>query len=77
MSTNIRTRRFCKSSSSGQQPQRRDKKEREFTIPGLGKLVRAQHAARLGRNLQTGESIKTKAKTTVKSASRRQPRMLK
>jgi DNA-binding protein HU-beta len=38
----------------------------EFTIPGLGKLVKAQRAARLGRNPQTGESIKIMAKTAVK-----------
>ncbi len=42
------------------------KKNGEFTIPGLGKLVKAQRAARLGCNPQTGESIKIKAKTTVK-----------
>ena len=42
------------------------KKNGEFTIPGLGKLVKAQRAARLGRNPQTGESIKIKAKTAVK-----------
>jgi DNA-binding protein HU-beta len=42
------------------------KKSGEFTIPGIGKLVKAQRAARLGRNPQTGESIKIKAKTTVK-----------
>ena len=38
----------------------------EFTIPGLGKLVKAQRAARLGRNPATGEAIKIKAKTAVK-----------
>ena len=42
------------------------RKNGEFTIPGLGKLVKAQRAARIGRNPQTGESIKIKAKTTVK-----------
>jgi DNA-binding protein HU-beta len=42
------------------------KKLGEFTIPGLGKLVKAQRAARLGRNPATGETIKIKAKTTVK-----------
>ena len=42
------------------------KKNGEFTIPGLGKLVKAQRAAHLGRNPQTGESIKIKAKTMVK-----------
>ena len=38
----------------------------EFTIPGLGKLVKAQRAARMGRNPATGETIKIEAKTTVK-----------
>ena len=38
----------------------------EFTVPGLGKLVKAQRAARIGRNPATGEAIKIKAKTTVK-----------
>ncbi len=42
------------------------KKNGEFTVPGLGKLVKAQRAARMGRNPQTGESIKIQAKTTVK-----------
>ena len=42
------------------------KKIGEFTIPGLGKLVKAQRAARMGRNPATGETIKIKAKTTVK-----------
>lgn len=42
------------------------KKNGEFTIPGIGKLVKAQRAARLGRNPATGETIKIKAKTTVK-----------
>jgi len=45
---------------------RETKKNGEFTIPGLGKLVKAQRAARIGRNPQTGESIKIKAKTAVK-----------
>lgn len=42
------------------------RKQGEFTIPGLGKLVMAQRAARIGRNPATGETIKIKAKTTVK-----------
>ena len=42
------------------------KKSGEFTIPGLGKLVRAERKARMGRNPQTGEAIKIKAKTVVK-----------
>ena len=42
------------------------KKLGEFTIPGLVKMVKAQRAALIGRNPQTGEAIKIKAKTTVK-----------
>ena len=42
------------------------KKNGEFTIPGIGKLVKAERKARLGRNPQTGENIKIKAKTVVK-----------
>lgn len=42
------------------------KKVGEFTIPGLSKLVKAQRAARMGRNPATGEAIKIKASTTVK-----------
>ncbi len=42
------------------------RKSGEFTVPGLGKLVKAQRAARVGRNLATGESLKIAAKTTVK-----------
>jgi DNA-binding protein HU-beta len=42
------------------------KKSGEFTIPGLGKLVKKQRAARMGRNPATGEQIQIKAKTVVK-----------
>ena len=42
------------------------KKNGEFTIPGIGKLVKAERKARLGRNPQTGEPTKIKAKTVVK-----------
>ena len=45
---------------------RETKKNGQFTLPGFGKLVKAQRAARTGRNPQTGEAIKIKAKTTVK-----------
>src|SRR5881396_4143242 len=38
----------------------------KFVIPGLGRLVKAHRKARLGRNPQTGEQIKIKAKTVVK-----------
>jgi len=37
-----------------------------FTIPGLGKLVLVNRAARMGRNPATGEAIKIKAKKVVK-----------
>ena len=42
------------------------KKNGEFVIPGLGKLVKINRAARMGRNPATGESIQIKAKTVVK-----------
>ena len=42
------------------------KKNGLFVIPGLGRLVKAERKARIGRNPQTGESIKIKAKTVVK-----------
>ena len=37
-----------------------------FTIPGIGKLVLQHRKARMGRNPQTGEAIKIKAKKVVK-----------
>ena len=37
-----------------------------FTIPGLGKLVQVNRAARMGRNPATGEQIHIPAKTVVK-----------
>ena len=37
-----------------------------FTIPGLGKLVVQNRAARTGRNPATGESIKIPAKKVLK-----------
>ncbi len=37
-----------------------------FTLPGLGKLVLANRKARIGRNPQTGASIKIPAKRVVK-----------
>ena len=42
------------------------KKEGEFVIPGLGKLVKKQRAARQGRNPATGATIQIPAKTVVK-----------
>ena len=38
----------------------------EFTIPGVGKLVKVNRKARMGRNPATGEEIKIPAKTVVK-----------
>jgi DNA-binding protein HU-beta len=37
-----------------------------FTIPGLGKLVLVNRKARMGRNPQTGATIKIPAKRVVK-----------
>src|SRR5512136_2366975 len=42
------------------------KKNGQFVIPGLGKLVKSQRKARMGRNPQTGATIKIPAKTVVK-----------
>jgi len=42
------------------------KKKGSFTLPGIGKLVLQKRKARMGRNPQTGEEIKIKAKTVVK-----------
>jgi DNA-binding protein HU-beta len=38
----------------------------KFVIPGIGRLVKAHRKARIGRNPQTGEAIKVKAKTVVR-----------
>jgi DNA-binding protein HU-beta len=37
-----------------------------FSLPGLGKLVLVNRAARMGRNPATGETIQIKAKRVVK-----------
>lgn len=42
------------------------KKSGEFTLPGLGKLIKKARAARMGRNPATGEQISIPAKTVVK-----------
>jgi len=42
------------------------KSKKEFTLPGLGKLVLVNRKARKGRNPQTGEEIKIPAKKVVK-----------
>jgi len=42
------------------------KQSGEFVLPGLGKLVKINRPARMGRNPATGESIQIKAKTVVK-----------
>ena len=38
----------------------------KFVIPGIGRVVKANRKARMGRNPQTGEAIKIKAKTVVR-----------
>lgn len=42
------------------------KKNGEFSLSGLGKLVKVNRKAREGRNPATGEAIKIPAKTVVK-----------
>jgi len=42
------------------------KKNGVFVVPGLGRLVKSNRKARIGRNPQTGEAIKIPAKTVVK-----------
>ena len=42
------------------------KKNGLFVIPGLGRLVKSNRKARMGRNPQTGEAIEIPAKTVVK-----------
>jgi DNA-binding protein HU-beta len=38
----------------------------EFVVPGLGKLVKVDRKARMGRNPATGQQIQIPAKTVVK-----------
>ena len=38
----------------------------QFVVPGLGKAVKANRKARMGRNPQTGAAIKIPAKTVLK-----------
>jgi len=45
---------------------RETKKNGLFVLPGLGRLVKSNRKARMGRNPQTGEAIKIPAKTVVK-----------
>jgi len=42
------------------------KKDGEFWLMNIGKLVKQNRKARMGRNPQTGEAIKIPAKTVVK-----------
>src|SRR5262249_13133877 len=42
------------------------KKNGVFVLPGIGRLVRVDRKARIGRNPVTGESIKIPAKKVVK-----------
>jgi DNA-binding protein HU-beta len=45
---------------------RETKKNGVFIVPGIGRLVRADRKARVGRNPATGEAIKIPAKKVVK-----------
>ena len=45
---------------------RETKKNGVFILPGIGRLVRADRKARIGRNPATGESIKIPARKVVK-----------
>jgi DNA-binding protein HU-beta len=45
---------------------RETKKNGVFVIPGVGRLVRSERKARMGRNPATGEAIKIPAKKVVK-----------
>lgn len=38
----------------------------QFVVPGVGKLVKANRKARMGRNPRTGQAIQIPAKTVVK-----------
>lgn len=42
------------------------KKNGLFVLPGIGRLVRVERKARMGRNPATGEAIKIAAKKVVK-----------
>ena len=42
------------------------KKNGVFTVPGIGRLVKSERKARIGRNPATGEQIKIPARKVVK-----------
>jgi DNA-binding protein HU-beta len=42
------------------------KRSGEFTVPGIGKLVKKDRKERMGRNPATGEQIKIPAKVVLK-----------
>ncbi len=42
------------------------KRQGVFVLPGIGRLVKANRKARMGRNPATGQTIKIAAKTVVK-----------
>ena len=52
--------------SLAQMAVRETKKNGMFVMPGIGRLVRAERKARVGRNPATGEAIKIPAKKVVK-----------
>lgn len=44
----------------------REAKKGAFVVPGIGKLVKVDRKARMGRNPATGEPLKIPAKTVLK-----------
>ncbi|HAS84168.1 MAG TPA: histidyl-tRNA synthetase [Verrucomicrobia bacterium] len=42
------------------------KSDEGFTIPGIGKMIKVQRAARIARNPATGDMVKIKAKKALK-----------
>jgi DNA-binding protein HU-beta len=52
--------------SLGEIAVRETKKKGVFVLPGIGRLVRQDRKARMGRNPATGEAIKIPAKKVVK-----------
>ena len=50
----------------GEMAVKETKKNGMFVLPGIGRLVRVDRKARMGRNPATGEAIKIPAKKVVK-----------
>ena len=61
--TKVETKNFIDSFS--ELAKKEVKKNGEFVVPNMGKLLKVKRKARNGRNPATGEAIKIPAKTTV------------